>query len=187
MYTSKDKIEDYIDADIDSSYGNTLTRFIESVEAHIDNETGRTFGTANTASQRVFDGDGTDELIIDDAHDIVSVTRDIDDNALDTGEWNGLPANDTPKTAIKLDTKVFPKDTQNITVEAKWGYGEVPRDIELAATVLVAGIMNANVSTDEEVKKESFGDYSVTYKDESHWSDYERTETILENYRRHRF
>lgn len=186
-YTTEQNIENYLLTDIADSFSGNIDRWINAVEQYIDKQTNRTFGTSNSASTRVYDGDDTDTLIIDDAHEIVSVTRDIDDSALGSDEWYSLPANDKPYTAIELDKKVFPEDTQNITVEAKWGYGEVPDDIQLAATVLVAGIVNVAHDSDGEVKKESFGDYSVTYRSESHWADYKRAEDIIKSYKRHSF
>jgi len=187
MYTSKEKIENYINADIDQSYGPQITNWVEAVEDYIDRETNRTFGTSNSASERVYDGDDTTTLIIDDAHEVVSVERDIDDSPLSTDDYYTKPANEKPYTAIELDDQVFPEGTQNVTVNAKWGYGSVPNDIELAATVLAAGILNAGTTTDDEVKKESFGDYSVTYRNDSHWADYERAKDIIASYKRYSF
>jgi hypothetical protein len=55
----------------------------------------------------------------------------------------------------------------------------VPADIKFAATVLVAGIINYSADVAGEVKSMSLGGYSVTYKDEKQWQDFDRVSEIL--------
>lgn len=192
-YTNKTEIENYLLINIDESFWDQVNRWIADVETYIDNKTGRNF-IAESASARLFDGDGSRELLIDDCIEVTEVKIGDDDplNKDESGvddDYFVYPANLLPKTKIKLINGIFPSHPpQTISIKAKWGYSEdVPGDIQNVATVLVAGIINYSLNAEGEVKSMSIGRYNVTYKDERQWNDFERIEDTLNAYKKYNF
>ncbi|MFZ3032256.1 MAG: hypothetical protein WA082_04425 [Candidatus Moraniibacteriota bacterium] len=201
-YTTRAKIENYLLIDIDSSFHDQVDAWIEEVEAYIDTKTGRNFvadpeesGVDAGASTRRFDGDGTNKQIIDDCVEVTSVKLSDEDDPLELEDYVLYPANaqalsrPVPYTLIRLLSGAFPSyPPQGIYVKARWGYSELaPKDIQTVATVLVAGIINYSWNAEGEVKSESIGRYSVTYKDDAGWKDFERIEPTLASYIKYSF
>jgi hypothetical protein len=184
-YTSRQQIEKYLQTTIPSSFYSQINAWIGQVEKYIDRKTDRNFIADTNATARLFDGDNTATLLINDA---VAITKiEIDGEQLTTDEYYLYPANDTPKKKIVLSGRYFTKGKQNIKVTAKWGYSTiVPDDIILAATILTSGIYNSYGST-KEVKSESIGNYSVTYSDAGGWDDFANANDIVESYIKHGF
>lgn len=195
-YTSKTEIENYLLIDIDESFVDQVNRWITGVEEYIDHLTGRSFIADATATVRKYDGDNTGTLLIDDCVAVEEVTIGTDDPL--TGEDESgdegpdyylYPANTLPKTRIRLASGTFPRwGPQNVSVKAKWGYSvAVPEDIRNAATVLLAGIINFSNSNEAEgdIKSMSIGRYTVTYKDDSQWHDFERIPNVFTYYKKY--
>ena len=179
-YTNKTEIENYLLTTIDSSFDTQIEHWIEDMEAYIDNYTSRNFIADSVESERLYDGDGTRELVIDDAVSVGLVK--IDGVELQQGDGWAYPANKNPKNLLKLGTKFFTRGNQNVSVTGKWGYSEnCPADIRRACTILVAGIINV---TDRRVQSETVGSYSVTYTSEKTWSDFYKITEILDSYRK---
>jgi len=199
-YTTKQAIENYMLTEIDDSFDSQIDAWIASVERIIDNYTGRNFKADSTASARVYDGDGTEELIVDECVQVTKVEVGNDtygdsfSEILSTGsdKYFTYPANATarmvPIHKISLSARCFPAGQQNNRVTAKWGYSvATPEDITFAATVFVAGIANQSRGGGDEIKSESIGAYSVTYnsdKGSNSWADFERAQQILDQYKR---
>lgn len=203
-YTSKSNIENYLGESLDADGVAQLDAWIEAIENFIDKYTGRNFKADSSASKRLFDGAGDQELIIDDAIEVTEVERGLDSyggnfqeiNALssDTGGdvYIPLPANyserGVPITAIKLISRRWPTGTQNNRITAKWGYSEnVPKDIENVATIFVAGIYNQERQGGSEVKSEKIGDYQVTYTSDqgnNSFADYREAYRTLDSYKK---
>ena len=188
-YTNKTEIENYLLISIDASFDDQVTRWIEDVEAYIDNLTGRSFIAESTASAKYYDGDNTTTLLIDDCVAIteVKISTDAPLSKGVTGvddDYYIYPNNILPKTKIKLVNGSFPSwSPQAIKVTAKWGYSvAVPGDIRHVATVLAAGIINYSLNADGEVKSMSIGRYTVTYKDEKQWQDFDRVSEVSKHY-----
>jgi hypothetical protein len=181
-YTDKTQLEDYLLITIDTSFVAQVNDWIAKIEAYIDRIAGRSFKADSTASARYYDGDGTDLIIIDDCAEITSVTVD------GTAVTNFLkyPKNKTYTSRIVLpDNNRFTKGRQNVIVTGKWGYSTaVPADIEFAATVLVAGIINANYKTDGNKSSETIDNYQVSYKSEKQITDFEEAKKIIAGYHR---
>lgn len=196
-YTTKTRIENYLLINIDASFNDQINDWIEEVEAYIEQQTGRVFvaEAEDSASTRRFDGDNTCKLLIDDTIAIETIKLSDDSDALETTDFVTYPPNaqsltkKVPISMVKLIAGVFPAyPPQSISIKARWGYSEsVPADIRNAATVLVAGIINYSWNAEGEVKSESIGRYSVTYKDEKQWSDFERLESVLQSYQKYSF
>jgi hypothetical protein len=94
-----------------------------------------------------------------------------------------------PYTKIQLIGGYFPKlPPLGIYVKGRWGYSEeAPADIENVATVLVAGIINYSWNAEGEIASESIGQYSVSYKTEKQWTDFERVPETLNSYTKFSF
>lgn len=182
--TTIEKVENYTLLDVEEYFQPTVQEYIDSVTAYIERFTGRKFTADEEASERIYDGTDSAELFIDDAVEITEVK--LFDEVLEETDYKLYPANSLPKTRIILPYRIFHSGAQNVTVTAKWGYGEeVPADLEMAATVMVAGIINTQTSTDGEVQSETIGRYSVTYKTgSSQEHDFEDAQRILKMYRR---
>jgi hypothetical protein len=186
--TTIDKIESYLLITIDPDFEPKVQEFINAVTAYIERYTGRTFTpvTAETeATPRTYDGDGSDEIYIDDAVEVTDVK--IGDEVLSPTEFYLYPSNRLPITRIILPYRIFRTGHQNVTVTAKWGYGEdIPADLAFAATVMVAGIINAQNTGEQEVQSETIGRYSVTYKTGSSQAhDFSNAMKILKTYKRY--
>jgi len=190
-YTTRPAIENYLLITIDSGFYNQINEWIEEIESYIDKKTGRNFLADSTASARLYDGTNTRELLIDDC---VAITElKIDADVIATDQYTLYPENaivkGIPITKIKLIGSTFPKYPEQInSVKAKWGYSSaIPKDITTVATILVAGIINYSLNADGEVASETIGRYTVSYKDEKQWQDFERVGEILKYYRKFTF
>lgn len=195
-YTTRAKIENYLLINIDESFHDQVDAWIEEVEEYIDRKTGRNFVASPAEDDsgenetRRFDGDNTSKLIIDDAVEILEIKLSVDSDALTTADYVLYPANartlsrKLPYTMIKLIGAYFSKYLpQGIYVKGRWGYSEeVPSDIQTVATVLVAGIINYSWNSEGEIASESIGRYTVSYKTEKQWVDFDRIDPILKSY-----
>ena len=199
-YTTEAKIEKYMLKDIDASFSNQIDEWIEGVERTIDQITGRNFIADSVASARVFDGNGEHGLIIDDCVSITKVELGGDDyggsfttiDATGSERYFSVPANHVallvPVTKLVLRAKRWIPGTQNHQITAKWGYSvAVPSDIERAATVLVAGIINQNSPATQNVKTEKIGNYSVSYANDvdDSFADFNTALATLDTYKRY--
>lgn len=195
-YTNKTEIENYLLINIDSSFDNQITRWIEDIEAYIDSMTGRNFIADEVAVQRRFDGSGISKLLTDDFIELEEIKLSKDDDALeiesDYEPYFLYPQNaqsldrKVPYTRVELYDYIFPKGKQNIYLTAKWGYSEeVPSPIRFVATVLVAGIVNFSDNAEGEVQTMTIGRYSVTYKSKKEWQDFEQVGQILEQFKKY--
>lgn len=194
-YTTEALIEQYTLTDIASSFSAQISSWIEAMEEHVDNETGRNFIADTTATARVFDGDGEHDLLIDDAVAVTLVEVGEDDygGAFSTVPATGStryflePANyavkNMPITKIVLQHRPWTHGKQNNRITAKWGYSvECPEAIKFATTVLVAGIINAQRKDTKEIASEKIGNYAVTYASDKEKSDFEQAKAILQKY-----
>jgi len=185
-YTSRQEVENYLLITIDASFYDQIESWQEQIEKHIDKLTGRNFVADDEATEKSYDGDGTKTLLIDDCVSIDEIK--INDKEIDEADYYLYPANETPKKKIVLAGTVFAKGNQNVTIKAKWGYSvEAPDDIKFAATVMVAGIINYSLNAEGETQSESIGSYSVSYKNEKQWQDFDRIQAILKYYKRYIF
>jgi hypothetical protein len=195
-YTTKTKIENYTLTEIDISFNDQIDTWIEAIENYIDKVTGRNFIADTSASERLFNGNGSRNLPIDDCISVTKVEkgnnsygdsfREIDEEV--AGGYYLLPENYSEKglpiDMIHLRGSLWNKGLKNHRITAKWGYSEeVPKDIEFATTVFVNGIINKTNVTKGDISSEKIGDYSVSYKSEKEKSDYIRALEILEKYK----
>ena len=191
-YTTQENLENYLLTDIDPSFESQIEDWIEAISQYITSETGRVFVADTTASERHFDGNDTRFLPIDECISITKVEKGSDqwgDTQAEITSYIKLPQNYSAKSLpideLMLKDGYWLQGAMNHTITAKWGYSaSVPKDIELAATILTSGVIYESLSGEGEIKTESIGGYSVTYKDERQWADFERAKQIIGQYRK---
>lgn len=201
-YTTKDIIQNYTGLTISSSLDTQFGAWIEGVEHYIDKYTGRNFKADADATPRLYDGDGEQDLLIDDCIEITKVEIGNDsyggsfveipntsaDRYITYPENAGVKGSAISK--LLLTSRYWPEGMQNNRVTAKWGYSaDVPADITFAATVLVAGIYNnQSQGSSGQLKQERIGNYTVAYDTDNNktLSDFERVKEILELYKKPR-
>lgn len=179
-YTTREEIENYLLITIDPGFYTQIRDWAIQVEAYIDLKTGRNFKADATAAARLFDGDGSQSILIDDCVSIDEVK--VDGEVVSSDDYYLYPSNETPKTKIVLASGRFAAGRQNVKITAKWGYSvEVPDDIRAVATAFVAGIINFSDRSNSvgEVQSMTIGRYSVTYKTDQQKEDLERIDEAL--------
>lgn len=176
-YTTKIAVQNYLKRNIDTGFDAQLNAYIAAMSRFADTFCSQTL-VAETATARKYDGNGLQELHIDDVYDVTEVTaNDVVISPL------LYPANSPKKHRLLLTTTAFPHGFQNIEVTGKFGrFTSLPPDLEFAVTVLVAGIVNQVDKQTEGIKSEKIGEYQVTYTDGQR-HDYEQAMAILKSYR----
>jgi len=190
-YCTIDDIKNYNLTEIAESFESQIESWIGIAESIIERETGRVFKVGSTESDRIYDGYNTRDLSIDDCLSVSEVKiYDCDGNLAYTLDENGFvlsPYNSNPKMRMFIKPSqdaVFKRGTGNIVVTGVWGYSEtVPPEITYATVVLVSGIMNNGNDAPGEKKSEKIGDYMVTYKDDTGWSDFKKMYDIINIYK----
>ena len=198
-YTSKTKIEDYLLKTIDATFETQIEDWIAAAENFINQYTSRVFIADAEASARLYDGDNSVSLLIDDCVEVTKVEVGNDDygNSFTEVESSGADryflepvnysARELPIRKITLRARVWVEGKQNNRITAKWGYSEsVPSDIEFVATVLVAGICNQQIGGGDQITQEKIGNYSVSYSsnDTDSIADFKRAMQILDSYKK---
>lgn len=189
-YTNEISIENYLLTDIDASFSTQIDAWIEAAEKFIEKYTGRIFIADSVASEKKYDGDNEDVIFVDDFISLTSaylgdtlLESEADD--ADDPDFYQYPANTEYKNKLELIGGVWSQGHKNVKITAKWGYSAaVPADVKFAATVIVAGIINAGNKSIKSVRQETIGRYSVQYSDDKGWSDYEEAIKILNLYRK---
>lgn len=193
-YTTEAKLETYLNEAITTGAADDA---IAAAEKIIDEYTGRNFKADATAAARLFDGDGSQEQVIDDCVEITKV--EVGSNAYGdsfteipaTGStgYIKLPANNSalgvPIRKILSRTMYFIEGVQNHRITAKWGYSAAaPADIVIAATILAAFMYLDG--RDEGIKSEGIGAYSVSYLEGNDMAgELQNVKKILDNYRKY--
>lgn len=195
MYTNKSKISNYLMIDINASFDSQINNWISGIEAYINNYCGCEFET-ESASNKLYDGNGTREILIDELLTLTKIEiLDEDGNVdytLDNDDYYWLyPANDTPKKRIVINSANAPigwfsKGNQNVKITGNFGYSSsVPTDIELIATKLVAGIIGEkNLDIAGEIKSEKLGEYAVSMQDISKMANHLEIIEVMNKYRK---
>jgi len=185
-YTTIAEIEAYLLITIDDDFQLKVNAWIEAMEIYIDNITGRNF-VAEDGTEKIYDGNGTKKLLIDDIIEIdkLEISSDQRVSFEEVTGFLSYPTNDTPKRKLILEEDVFVKGNQNIKITGDWGYSVAPpEDLKFAATILVAGIINFSMNADGEVESLTVGRYSVSYKDREKRDDFNRAKETLQMYKK---
>ena len=193
-YTDETKLETYLNKTItDGDADDAINGAVDL----IDQLTDRNFIADTTATYRRYDGNDGENLLIDECVEVTEVKLGLtlygdSTETLTANVSNGyyvLPRDYSergkPITEIHLRGRGWTLGTGNHQIKAKWGYSaSVPAAIELATTILAAGIYNSHRGGVGNKKSEKIGNYAVTYTDESGWTDFEKAKDIVQQYRK---
>lgn len=159
-YTDKEAVENYMVITIDDAFDAQIDEWIEAKSREADKIANRPLFREEEETY-LYDGDGTDLLHIGDCTGITSVT--IGGQAVEVAEY---PANKGYTSRIRaLNGRVFTRGTQNVAVTAIQGmHAELPEDIKLAVTMMVAEVVKANVPDSSLIANEKIGNYQAQYK-----------------------
>ena len=189
-YTTEEKLEAYLNATIITG---AAADAILAAQEYIDKYTDRNFKADANASVRLYDGNDTQAIVIDDCVEVskVDVGSDVwGDNFTEQTQYFKLPTNYTadkvPIRKIGLRSMVFIPGHANHRITAKWGYSAaVPSDIVQAATVLASGIYYQNRGENTgPIKSEKIGEYQVSYADDKGFNDVTMAMQTLERYKK---
>lgn len=184
MYTDETAIENYLLTNIDASFSTQITEWITMASRHIDKQTNRTFEVSEEEETKIYDGNNSNVLIVDDFLSIT--TLKINGSTIDEDDYRIYPANKNPKTKIVLKYRLFDSGYLNVEVTGIFGYAdEVPPEIKWACTVLVSGIINASNQHEGEIQSESIGRYSVTYNTQKQLNDFDEAQKIIKSYKKY--
>lgn len=171
-YTTIAKVEGLIGKTIPASLSATVNEWIAATKVWIDNYTKTTFEAAS--SDRYYDGNSEGSLFVDPFVGAAAVVLlNPDGSTLSTltegiaSDFITYPLNTTAKSEIRFTRNgtyyKFPKGNYRVKVTATWGKSStVPADVELAATKLVAELVNGNFGQGD-LASVTLGDYSLTY------------------------
>jgi hypothetical protein len=121
-----------IQADDQDSF---LDELIPEAQAEIDAELGYSF-QQDVSGTRLYSGNDTDTLLIDDLITLTSVT-DLDTDEVITSDVVLGPDNTSPGFKLIRETGTWNAGNQNYQVVGTWGQPSVPADIRRATVRLV--------------------------------------------------
>lgn len=176
--------------------------WIEWASGQIDNYTCTVFGQEVEVTGEKHDIETTnqDNILLDNGP-VIEVTElkddgevvDEDDYLLYAEEAVVALKTDTTFGAL-YDTPYFTKGRQKVSVSYKWGYADVPEDIQYVCSLLVAQLALAKLKDtirEQEVESEKIGEYSVSYQKDYYTIEKkindqvkEAKMSILDNYKR---
>jgi hypothetical protein len=113
-YTDKTAVQNYILTNIDVAFDTQLTAYIEAMSRYADEYTGRTLVAADDDTTRLYDGDGTQSVRIDDVVSITEVT--VDDVVVTPFAY---PANTVRRYRLDLSGSRFTAGQQNVAVTVR--------------------------------------------------------------------
>ncbi len=175
MYTTKSKIENYLQIEIDDSLDTSVDTWIGWIKRYIDNYTGTTFETGTVDDTKYYDIlVNANYAFIDDCTTVTSASiLDAEGNSIEDLSENDdywlYPLNRSYKNELRLNPKgnigAFPAGSRRLKVVGKFGVGSsVPEDIEMVATQMVADIISGMSDEAKNKKSETLGEYAVTFE-----------------------
>ncbi len=193
-YITEGDLENFILQDIDSSHSSWIATIIAQVEAYIDEYCGTSFAGGSAGVERYFDGSGQNELFVGDfqsASEVKILNSDGNDlyTLVENTDFLAYPLNSTVKNTIKLMSSGkagtrFPGYNRAVKITGQYGYGSanIPAPIKLAAMKLAAKIINEGLRGGQ-VRSESLGSYSITYREVDEVAESMEIKDILNTYR----
>lgn len=181
-YTTIEAVFDYLKLEVPSE-SDPLTEQVEqwivAMSRYIDAYCNRPIWREGIETFK-YDGDDTDLLHITDCID-PSVT--VDGREVEVLSY---PTNKEYTSRIVLTAgEKFTKGRQNVEVTAVHSMNlYLPDEVQLACTILVAGLYNAREVSDKVGTTERIGSYSVTYRTEEEKRDFASVKNLLSAYRR---
>lgn len=168
-YTDQEKVEAYLDRELTDNEVILLDSVIGYVSNFISTYTSRVWnsidGEEPEASEKIFDGTGKKELFINEFASLEKVEfLDSQGNLYleleDDAEFITYPLNAEIKDSIYLRNYRFGLGAGRIKITAVWTSGEVPDDVIMVATALVAKFLSRRSVSAGSFKKESIEGYS---------------------------
>ena len=181
MYTDQKTVEAHIKRKLTSSEVANIELMIAAAKSYIDKATGQVFTAGGEATTRIYDGVHEGTLFIDAFSEITKVefvgldgvTTTVDPNTYHTYPYNA----DYVNALVRRGTGRWSRGIGTYKVTGTIGkYKDVPADIKLAATILVADMLR----NPQNLKSESIEGYSRTFADQS--SENPHLEKLLSNY-----
>jgi hypothetical protein len=169
-YSDATQVSNFLQRSLNAYETAELTNILAAIKIWIDKRLNSTFDLA-TPTTRYFDG-GVPNLDIDPCTAITKVEAINDDGSdaytyTDTYEYVAEPQNETVKRELRKRLSAFPHGVHRIAVTATFSEYDsgVPADIQIAATRLAAGVINAGkiASLGGNVAAESLEGHSITY------------------------
>lgn len=181
-YTTIEAVYGYLGKEVPSESSEEATlveKWILSMSRYIDNFCKRKIYSTEEVTT-LYDGDGSNLLIINDVLDPVVKLNGSTINVLK------YPTTKEYTSRIVLaDGQRFSKGYQNVEVTGVHSmHLYLPEDIQLACTVLVAGIYNARNAQGKVGTTETIGDYAITYRDQAQKTDFETAKEVISSYKR---
>lgn len=190
-YTNKNNVEKYLGEDLPSSLDDYISSYLSAIDNWIDNYIGRTFKD-NAEATKHYDLCGGKDIYIDNFEGDPSevLILDLDEDTQETltidEDYRIYPWNETVKFRLVLmangSVGSFPTGDKRLKVTADFGVTDIPADITLAATILLASIMSKYTKGGETIKEE-VGDVKMTYKEVDEMAEPMRIYNILDQYR----
>lgn len=172
-YTDSSQVSNFLQRALTAYETSELTNIIAAIQIWLDKRLNSTFGLV-TETTRYYDG-GRMNLDIDPCTTITEV-KSINDDASSSyiytqgTEYVAEPQNETVKRELRKRLSPFPRGVHRIGVTALFSEydGSVPADIQIVATRLAAGIINAGKLANVAgagIQGESLEGHSITYND----------------------
>lgn len=168
-YTNRTLLENYLQRALNQSEISMLPVVIPAAKKWIDRQLNSEFDEVEPTTRNFETVGGV--LDIDAATEITDITSNDPYNqpyySYQTFEYVLEPINETVKREIRLRAGSFPSGTSNISVTAKFSeYDDgVPEDIQIAATRIAGGILNAgrHAGIGENLQQEALEGHEVRY------------------------
>lgn len=168
-YTDQEKVEAYLDRELTDNEVLILDNVIGYVSNFISNYTSRVWnsidGEEPEESEKSYDGTGKKELFVSDFASIEKIEFLDSQGSLylnldNADEFITYPLNSEIKDSIYLRNYRFGLGAGRIKITAVWTSGEVPDDVVMVATALVAKFLNRRSINAGTFRKESIEGYS---------------------------
>jgi len=180
IYTTPEAVASYLGLPISSDLEDAIEEsWIIAMSRYADRYAKRNLHREEVTTV-LYDGDGSKLFLI---KDVIDPVVEIDGTVMTTYNY---PTNKPYTSRLTLEEGYsFTKGKQNISVTGVHAmHLYLPEDIQLAVTILVAGIYNARTSQGKIGTTEKIGNYSVTYRTDAQKADFESAKEILSSYRR---
>jgi hypothetical protein len=189
-YADQTSVEGVLGRPLTATEIAALPALLAAVDAYINKTIGRTFGVADEQVTRYYDVERSrmldvDPFVVDDDHPFELFYVDADENsqgAVNTSDYEARPRNETVKTWLQRRSGTWgsgcPSNVTNIALKAYFGAGDVPADIQYAASWLAANAFGSTASLS--LKSESIEGYSRTFADGTKSNN--QIQAIFDNY-----
>lgn len=168
-YTDQEKVEAYLDRELTDNEVLILDNVIGYVSNFISTYTSRVWnsidGEEPEESEKSYDGTGKKELFVSDFASLEKIEFLDSQGSLylsldNADEFITYPLNSEIKDSIYLRNYKFGLGAGRIKITAVWTSGEVPDDVIMVATALVAKFLNRRSINAGTFRKESIEGYS---------------------------